>query len=68
MEEMGINQKAFVVAIERSIANDMHESCFALMKAWKDIGGIVKEHYFQKILQIYGQSGDPEGKKKKKNF
>lgn len=61
MTEEGINQRSFLSAINKSLANDMYDSSITFMKAWKDLGGQVREHYFYPIFKAYGETGQWEG-------
>ena len=62
MEEEGINQQVFPLAIKKFFANDMYESSIPFMKAWKEVGGRIQMSYFYPIFKAYGESGQSDGK------
>ncbi|KAL7302489.1 hypothetical protein TKK_0005133 [Trichogramma kaykai] len=57
----GYNPKAFMMAIQKTFAHEMFDSTIALMKAWKSLGGFVRESYFYSIFDAYGAAKDETG-------
>ncbi|XP_058808369.1 leucine-rich PPR motif-containing protein, mitochondrial-like [Phymastichus coffea] len=56
MEIKKLNHKAFLLAVQKN-ANDVYHSSIKLLKAWKQLGGVIRADYFFPILKAYGEAG-----------
>lgn len=61
MEAEKLNPMAFLSAVQKTIAKDMYTSSMNLMKAWKQLGGVIRASHFYPILKAHGEAGQYKG-------
>lgn len=61
LQQQGHHSRALEVATERALANGNVELSEDLLKAWKDNGGNIREHYFWPLIVTHGKASNYQG-------
>lgn len=51
----------FNIAVQTSFQNNLHHLALPLMKAWKESGGEIREHFFFPLFVSFGNKKDWQG-------
>ena len=62
MKEEKLNDNSFEVAVYAAYKNNMHHLALPLMKAWKESGEEIREHYFFPIIVSFSKTNNLQGK------
>lgn len=61
MHEENINKNSFILAIYTAFTNDKHHLALPLLKALKESGAEVREHYFYPLFVSYSKVNNLQG-------
>lgn len=61
MQEEHLNQNAFVLAIYTAFTNEKHHLALPLLKAFKESGAEIREHYFYPLFASYSKVNNLQG-------
>ncbi|XP_008215611.1 leucine-rich PPR motif-containing protein, mitochondrial [Nasonia vitripennis] len=61
MQEEKLNQNAFILAIYTAFTNDKHHLALPLLKALKESGAEIREHYFYPLFVSYSKVNNLQG-------